>query len=70
MTKDKWSKFIPPCVIFDHAQYSDPISCGDAIAILQFEIDLAEEGEDGALQGADIESVRECLRKVRVMAAQ
>lgn len=53
---------IPACVAFDPAQIK---TLADAQYILQHEIDLAEEGEDGALSGKDLAAVRKAFTEVR-----
>lgn len=53
--------FIPACVTYDPFQLKN---LNDAAYILQHEIDLAEEGEDGALTGPDIRKVRYALDQV------
>lgn len=60
-----YHKLIPICVIYDWAQYADPLTKDDAQLILQTEIDFFEEGQDGALSSADIKKCRTALKKVK-----
>jgi hypothetical protein len=61
MTDRQLLAFIPACVAFDWAQISD---LSDVAFILQHEIDLFEEGQDGALSAKDIRVVRKALGRV------
>lgn len=62
--KRRFESIIPTFVIFDHAQFNEPLTQSDAAYILRHEIDLFEEGEDGALSAGEITKVRAALRKV------
>lgn len=57
----KLFSLIPACVAVDPMQIK---TLADVQYVLQHEIDLAEEGEDGALSGADLKAVRKALLKV------
>lgn len=54
---------IPACVVVDPMMQVKTLA--DVEYILQHEIDLAEEGEDGALSGADLKAVRKAFIEVR-----
>lgn len=56
---------IPLCVCWDPAQIKTP---SDVRYILQHEIDLFEEGEDGALTQPEITQVRKALAKLNYAA--
>lgn len=57
------NKLIPNCVAFDPFQVK---TYADIRYILQHEIDLFEEGEDGALSEKEIKTVRKALKFVEV----
>lgn len=53
--------YIPPCVCYDPWQLKN---LSDAEYLLKHEIDLFEEGEDGALSAGEIKQVREALARL------
>ena len=54
--------YIPNCVTYDPFQLK---TAADAIYILQHEIDLYDEGQDGALDREEIVEVSAALRRLK-----
>jgi hypothetical protein len=54
--------YIPNCMTYDPHQLKTP---SDAAYLLQHEIDLYEEGQDGALDADEIAEVRVALKRVK-----
>jgi hypothetical protein len=54
--------YIPNCVTYDPHQLKTP---ADAVYLLQHEIDLYEERQDGALDADEIAEVRVALKRVK-----
>lgn len=54
--------YIPNCVTYDPYQIKMP---ADVVYILQHEIDLYDEGQDGALDREEIVEVSAALRRLK-----
>ena len=54
--------YIPNCVTYDPYQLKTP---ADAVYLLQHEIDLYDEGQDGSLDREEIVEVSAALRRLK-----